>query len=114
MLSPSECNARSTAEIRSSGAAIARRSFLATADRYTPRQWAEANISCFKSSVRLNEILKRDALADGQEWTRDLFPLCWQPDPRLVYPADWQSMKGERADIKARFGVTLGPEELPG
>jgi glycosyltransferase involved in cell wall biosynthesis len=87
--------------------------FLANADRCTPRAWAEANISCFKSTARLNEILRTDALAVGHDWTRDIYPLCWQPDPRLVNPADWYALRGERADIHARFGVTLGPEELP-
>jgi hypothetical protein len=86
--------------------------FLAKADSYRPRQWAEANISCFKSSEKLNEILKRDSLADGQEWTRDLLPLCWQPDARLVRPEDWKNLQGERAAIKERFHVEIGPSQL--
>jgi glycosyltransferase involved in cell wall biosynthesis len=86
--------------------------FLASAERMPARAWAEANISCFKSTERLNAILKQDALAAGQEWSRDIHALCWQPDPRLVYPADWQALAGERADIRARFGVELGPETL--
>jgi glycosyltransferase involved in cell wall biosynthesis len=87
--------------------------FLAAAGSYTPRAWAEANISCFRSSERLNEILKRDAIAEGRPWTRDIYPLCWQPDPRLVHPEEWRSLRQERAEIKTRFGVELGPEELP-
>ena len=86
--------------------------FLANADRCTPRAWAEANITCFRSSERLNEMLKREALAEGREWTRDIFPLCWQPDPRLVNADDWRSLRAERADIQGRFGVLLGPEEI--
>ena len=86
--------------------------FLAHADLYRPRQWAEANISCFRSSEKLNDILKRDSLADGQEWTRDLFPLCWQPDVRLVRPEDWKNLQGERAAIKERFRLELGPSQL--
>jgi glycosyltransferase involved in cell wall biosynthesis len=86
--------------------------FLANAGRYTPRAWAEANISCFKSSVRLNDILRADAVAEGRPWTRDIDPLCWQPDPRLVRAEDWRALQGERADIEARFGVRLGPDEL--
>jgi hypothetical protein len=39
--------------------------------------------------------------------------MCWQPDPRLVDPADWRGLQGERAEIKARFGVELGPAALP-
>jgi glycosyltransferase involved in cell wall biosynthesis len=86
--------------------------FLACADQFTPRAWAEANISCFKSSDRLNAILKRDALAEGREWARDVFPLCWQPDPRLVNADDWRALRDERVEIQARYGVLLGPEEL--
>jgi len=86
--------------------------FLANADRCTPRAWAEANIGCFRSSDRLNEILKRDTLAEGREWTRDIFPLCWQPDPRLVRSDDWRSLHDERADIERRCGVLLGPEQI--
>jgi glycosyltransferase involved in cell wall biosynthesis len=86
--------------------------FLAHADSYRPRQWAEAHISCFRSSEKLTGILKRDALAEGQEWTRDLFPLCWQPDARLVRPEDWSSLQAERAAIKERFHVEFGPSQL--
>ncbi len=85
--------------------------FLASADRCAARAWAEANISCFKSTERLNAILKSDALAAGQEWTRDIHALCWQPDPRLVDPADWQALAGERAAFRARYGIDLGPAE---
>ena len=86
--------------------------FLAQADHCTARVWAESNIGCFRSSDRLNEILKRDALAEGREWTRDMFPLCWQPDPRLVRADDWRSLREERADIQRRYGVLLGPQEI--
>jgi hypothetical protein len=86
--------------------------FLAHADSYRPAQWADANISCLKSSEKLNEILKRDSLAEGREWTRDLLPLCWQPDARLVRPEDWKSLQAERAAIKERFRVELGPSQL--
>jgi glycosyltransferase involved in cell wall biosynthesis len=88
--------------------------FLANAHRCTARAWAEANISCFRSTERLNEMLRRDALAAGQAWTRDIHALCWQPDPRLVYAADWDALRAERVDVQKRFGVTLGPEELKG
>jgi glycosyltransferase involved in cell wall biosynthesis len=83
--------------------------FVARADSFRPRQWAEAHISCFRSSETLNGILKRDALAEGREWTRDLFPLCWQPEPQLVRPQDWNSLQAERAAIKQRFNVDFGP-----
>ncbi len=82
--------------------------FIAQSDRYAPREWALANISCHESTRRLNDLLKRDMLADRQEWTRDLLPMCWRPDPCLVHHEDWLRVQPERADIKQRFGLDLG------
>src|SRR5262249_33711617 len=62
--------------------------FVERADSYTPRQWAVDNISCFKSTATLNSMLKRHALANGGEWTRDIVPLCWRPDPCPAFAAD--------------------------
>lgn len=79
------------------------------ADRYSPRAWAEENISCFRSTQILNDLLKRTALERGQEWTQDIAPLQWSPDPRLVRPEDRVRFAVERADIQARFGLEIGP-----
>jgi glycosyltransferase involved in cell wall biosynthesis len=79
------------------------------AGEFAPRAWAEKNIDCFSSSHTLNELLKRHAAADGQEWTRDIAPLCWRPDPKLVRAADVARLQGEREDMKQRFGVEVGP-----
>jgi glycosyltransferase involved in cell wall biosynthesis len=84
--------------------------FIAEADRYVPRRWAVQNISCHASSRLLNEAVKKHLCAAGQEWTRDLAPLCWRPDPYLVRPEDRAVMRAECADFHARFGVGLGPE----
>jgi hypothetical protein len=81
--------------------------FLSHAEDYTPRKWAEANISCFRSTERLNAILKRHALAEGQEWTRDIAPLCWRPDPRLVHAEDERAVEPERRHLHERFGLIL-------
>ncbi len=80
------------------------------ADRFAPRQWAEANISCWKSSERLNAILKEHALASGQTWTRDIAPMQWCPDPQPVRVEDRAWLAPERDVIAERFGVTIGPE----
>jgi hypothetical protein len=82
--------------------------FIAAADRYAPRAWAEQNISCFKSSKTLNEILKKRLLADGQEWTQDIAVLQWRPDPQLVDPQDRERMRPACDDIQARFGIQIG------
>ena len=86
--------------------------FVQNADRVSPRAWAERNISCFRSSHILNDLLKEKALAHGQEWTQDISPLQWSPDPNLVRPEDRPRAVAERADILARFGLEIGPPPL--
>jgi glycosyltransferase involved in cell wall biosynthesis len=83
--------------------------FLARADSFTPRKWAEANISCFQSTARLNDMLRAAALEAGQEWTRDLAPMCWRPMPRLVWPEREPWLAGERRAVHERFGLLIGP-----
>ncbi len=78
------------------------------AETFSPRQWAEENISCHPSSRRLNEVVKRHALAAGQDWTQDIAPFCWRPDPRLVHGGDETRMLQARRDFKDRFGVKIG------
>ncbi len=36
----------------------------------------------------LNDILKQYALEHGQDWTQDIAPMCWRPDPRLMRSED--------------------------
>lgn len=82
--------------------------FLDDCERYTPRAWAEQHISCFRSSAQLNEFVKQHMLAAGQEWTCDLAPLCWRPDPCLVRPEDRQRMKIAQEDVRQRFNLEIG------
>jgi glycosyltransferase involved in cell wall biosynthesis len=79
------------------------------AGNYRPRAWAEHNISCYRSTASLNDLLRQHALADGQQWTQDLVPLCWRPDPALVRPADVEQMQAARRDMQERFGIEVGP-----
>jgi glycosyltransferase involved in cell wall biosynthesis len=87
--------------------------FLDESDRYAPRAWAEQHISCFRSSAVLNDVLKQHALSAGQEWTRDLAPLCWRPDPCLADPADRQRLEGAARDVCRRFNLEIGPPPTP-
>jgi hypothetical protein len=86
--------------------------FVDAADQFRPRRWAEANISCQRSSAVLNDTIKRHMLARGEAWTRDLAPLCWRPDPWLVRPEDRRVMQTERLDLQRRFGLEIGPADL--
>ncbi len=85
--------------------------FVAESDGYAARRWAEEHISCFESSRVLNEAVRGRLLAEGQEWTCDLAPLHWRPDPRLALPEDRRRMRQERKEFEARFGVALGTDE---
>lgn len=82
--------------------------FLDESDRYSPRKWAENNISCFRSSAILNDIIKTHMLAAGQEWTCDLAPLCWRPDPCLVEAEDRERMAIAQEDVRQRFNLEIG------
>ena len=87
--------------------------FIAEAQRYAPRKWVlENNVSCFGSTQTLNRILKEHQLAAGQEWTVDLAPHHWRPDPQLIQATDRARLKPEFADAKQRFGVELGMPRL--
>jgi hypothetical protein len=83
--------------------------FVRESDRYQPRAWADKNICCFRSSKLLNDTLASYARQAGQEWTTDIAPLCWRPDPTLVSPEDVRRLQAERREIQSRFGIEVGP-----
>jgi hypothetical protein len=85
---------------------------IRNADRYQPRAWAEANISCYRSSQILNEAIKTHSLSTGQAWTQDIAPLQWAPDPQQARPEDRVRLGDERKEILARFGLEIGPAPL--
>jgi hypothetical protein len=85
--------------------------FVEESGRYAPRRWAQANVSCHESSRVLNDVLRTHQLANGQEWTQDLAPLCWRPNPLLVRPEDRRRLLPARAEFKERFGLEVGTEE---
>jgi glycosyltransferase involved in cell wall biosynthesis len=87
--------------------------FLANAQHYRPRQWAlDHQISCYGSAQVLNRIVKETSLAAGHEWTVDLAPFHWRPDPRLIQEADRLRMRASYEDIQQRYGITLGLEQF--
>lgn len=83
--------------------------FIANASRYDPREWAQENgLSCFDSTAVLNGVLKRAALARGENWTQDIAALHWRPNPVLVSPEDQQRLQPEFDEIDRRFGFKFG------
>ena len=84
--------------------------FITSAHKYSPRVFAEKNISTFRSTRTLNDTLKCHALATGQEWTQDIAIHHWRPDPQLLSSDDRARMQPSYDDIETRFGITIGPD----
>jgi glycosyltransferase involved in cell wall biosynthesis len=78
------------------------------AESFSPRRWAEANISCYQSTQTLNAVLREHALAEGREWTRDLALHCRRPEPRLIENADVERIQPDRREFQQRFGLQIG------
>jgi glycosyltransferase involved in cell wall biosynthesis len=85
--------------------------FIDKAPAYAPRMWAEQHISCFQSTRILNDHVRDHMLRAGQEWTMDLAPLYWCPDPRLVRDEDRRRLMPARQEIRDRFGLDMGPPD---
>jgi glycosyltransferase involved in cell wall biosynthesis len=85
--------------------------FVADADHYSPRAWAERHISCGRSSQVLNAFLEKHALECGAEWTQDIATLCWRPDPQLVNAEDQARVQRDRRELLSRFGLLIGSAE---
>jgi glycosyltransferase involved in cell wall biosynthesis len=86
--------------------------FLQESGKYTPREWAIENISCLKTSERLNDTLRSWSLNRGRPWTTDIAPLCWRYVPQYVRPADKLRLAPAVDDLARQHGVIL--EEFPG
>jgi glycosyltransferase involved in cell wall biosynthesis len=81
---------------------------IARAESFSPRQWAEAHISCYESTRTLNALLREHALAEGREWTLDLALHCRRPEPSLLEKADIERIRPDRSEFRQRFGLTIG------
>ena len=70
-------------------------------DRYSPRGWVMANMSCQKATATLNNAIKATALERGQAWTRDLVVKTnelnglryWDPDDQQKFLPDYQFLR---------------------
>lgn len=98
--------------VRRRGLAKQLQEFLEKSSSYTPRQWAIDNISCTKTSRRLNEMLKWWSLNSGRPWTNDIVPLCWRYVPSYVNPVDKLRLAPVVEQLSKQYGLTL--EEFPG
>jgi glycosyltransferase involved in cell wall biosynthesis len=88
------------------------RRFWEESGRYTPREWALDNISCTRTSERLNSILKDWALRAGRPWTEDIAPLCWRYVPAYFNPRDEDRLAPAVQELERKHGLEL--QKFPG
>jgi len=81
--------------------------FIKNASSYQPRQWAEQHITCSHSTTILNDVFRKHALENGQEWTQDIALMCWRPDPQVLDPKDCLRLEPARHELRERFGLIL-------
>jgi len=98
--------------VRRQGLAKQLQEFLEQSPRYTPRQWAIENISCTKTSTRLNEMLKWWSLNSGRPWTTDIAPMCWRYVPSYVNASDKLRLSPVVERLAKQYGLAL--TEFPG
>ncbi len=58
-----------------------------------PRNWAIENISCFRSSEKLNNILREHALGKGRPWTLDIAARSNSPDSSYTCAEDAERLR---------------------
>jgi glycosyltransferase involved in cell wall biosynthesis len=81
--------------------------FLERAPSLEPRRWAEANISCWESSKRMNRFLREHAQAHGRPWREDAADLCWRHMPRHAKAEDAVRLEPAKLRFEEEFGIRL-------
>jgi hypothetical protein len=58
-----------------------------------PREWGMEHISCFKSSIKLNEIMRDHALRKGRPWTQDIAGRSSSPESTYIDAGDAERLR---------------------
>lgn len=74
---------------------------------FRPRQWALEHITCFRSTERLNALLRDHSLRTGKPWTRNITPMCWRYVPSYLEESDERRMQPALGRLRERHGVQL-------
>lgn len=85
---------------------------VAEAHQMQPRAFAESRLSCHESARRLNDLLKREALAEGRPWTQDIETPVWRPYPRLLHEASQPKLEAAAAELSDRYPHVFAPDFL--
>lgn len=78
---------------------------------FSPRAWAQANITSARTTEKLNGILRDYSREQGLPWTRDIAPMCWRPDPIYAQIADNERLQSAYATLQERHGVVVAGHE---
>jgi glycosyltransferase involved in cell wall biosynthesis len=105
--SKSYINSRTGILLRRPGLARQLSAFLERSDSFAPREWADKNISCFRSAERLNDILRNHSRSAGLPWTGDAVPFCRRYVPVYANPADEVCLIPAVEALERRYGVVL-------
>jgi len=68
--------------------------------RIQPREWGLKHISCFKSTEKLNLILREHALGQGRPWTQDIAVRSNSPESSYVYTKDAERLSSWNDGLK--------------
>jgi glycosyltransferase involved in cell wall biosynthesis len=79
---------------------------------FSPRAWALANITCARTTEKLNRLLRDYSRERGLPWTRDIVPMCWRPDPIYAQTDDNERLRSAYAALLERHGVVVAGHEV--
>jgi glycosyltransferase involved in cell wall biosynthesis len=68
-----------------------------------PQDWAEANISCFRSKEKFDQFFKDVAQEENRPWSHDIALPTWRPHPTFVHDSEGDSLKPAYAELNARL-----------
>lgn len=87
------------------------REAFAHAHERKPRDYALEHLACEVSAGKLNALLKKEALAEGRPWTRDIETPVWRPYPRLLKAEAKETLKPAYADLHKTYPAVF-PDHL--
>ena len=87
--------------------------FIERSSAYAPRAWAESNITCWRSSERLNAQLRDYSVRRGTSWTRDIVPFCWRHVPTYATDEGEAAMAGPIERIQREHGIKFVRRVVP-
>ncbi len=79
---------------------------------FSPRVWAQANITSARTTEKLNGILRDYSRERSLPWTKDIVPMCWRPDPIYVQAADNDCLRNAYAALQERHRIAIAGHEV--